>query len=251
METNRKRRVSEWDGLAPLAVGAPIAVGALLVGVRGEIDSANVALIMVLTVVAVAAFTGRGPAAMAALVAAASYEFFFTRPYLSLRIHSGDDVLTTVILLVIALVVGQVGAVARRRAFETADALEESARLRRVAARLARGESAPDLIAAVTDEVSQLLMLRSCTFEEHPTDASLPVLDRDGHVATTAYKLVDGGFALPDGGVRLPVVGADRELGSLVLVGDPEVGVSLEQRLVAVALADQLASVLVLHPGRG
>ena len=247
MDTDQQHRFSDWDGLAPLLVAAPIAVGALLVGVRGEIDAANVALILVLTVVAVAAVTGRGPAAVSAILAAASYEFFFTRPYLSLRISSGDDVLTTAILLLIALVVGQVGAVARRRAFETADARAQTARLRRVAARLAHGDSGRDMIAAVTDEVSQLLTLQHCTFEEDPTDPSLPLIDRDGRVATTAHKLVDGGFALPDGGVRLPVLGANRALGSLVLVGDPEVGVSLEQRLVAVALADELGSALVAH----
>ena len=250
MDAKHKHQFSEWDGLAPLLVAAPVAVGALLVGVRGEIDSANVALLLVLTVVAVAAVTGRGPAAISAILAAASFEFFFTRPYLSLRISSGDDVLTTVILLVIALIVGQVGAIARRRAFETAEARDETARLRRVAARLAHGDSGRDLIAAVTDEVTELLALQTCTFEEHPNDPSLPLIERDGRVTVTAHRLVDGGFALPAGGARLPVVGAGQELGSLVLVTNPNVAVSLQQRLVAIALADQLGSVLVAHGTR-
>ncbi len=74
-----------------------------MVGVRGEIDSTNVALVLVLVVVATAAFGGRGPAALSAVVAAISYEFFFTRPFDSLRINRADDVETTLILLAIAL----------------------------------------------------------------------------------------------------------------------------------------------------
>jgi hypothetical protein len=52
-------------------------------------------------------------------------------------------------------------------------------------------------------------------------------------------------------GVRLPVLGGGRQIGSLVLDPDPSIGVSLEERLVAVALADQLGAALAHNGGRG
>jgi hypothetical protein len=45
-------------------------------------------------------------------------------------------------------------------------------------------------------------------------------------------------------GVRLPVVGGGQEIGSLLLDPDPNLGVTVEARLVAVALADQLGAAL-------
>ena len=78
----------------------------------------------------------------------------------------------------------------------------------------------------------------------------LPVLERSGRIESP-YRRVgpDGELALPPLGARLPVVGGGRQVGSLVLEPDPAVGVSLEARLVAVALADQLGAALA-HPPR-
>jgi hypothetical protein len=44
--------------------------------------------------------------------------------------------------------------------------------------------------------------------------------------------------------VILPVIGNGRTLGHLVMEPEHDVGVSLESRVVAVALADQLGAVL-------
>ncbi len=46
---------------------------------------------------------------------------------------------------------------------------------------------------------------------------------------------------------ELPVVGEGREIARFVLEPDPERGVSLEERVVAVAMADQLGAVLAAH----
>ena len=85
----------------------PILVAAALVPLRNELDNTNLALALVVVVVAAALAGGRGPAVVAAVVAAMSYDFFLTRPYLSLTIDSADDVETTIFLLVIGLLVGE------------------------------------------------------------------------------------------------------------------------------------------------
>jgi len=227
---------------------APIAVAGLLVGVRGDIDSTNIALILVLVVVVVGALGGRGPAAVAAIAAAVSFDFFFTRPYLSLRIADPDDVETAAILLVIALLVGQVAVVGRARHAAATRGREELEVLRRFAERAAAGASVGQLTHLATGLLTDLLSLLGCRFSEDPGPARLPVLERSGRVQAHVRTLVDGEFALPAIGVRLPVMAAGRELGCFVMDPDPSVGVRLEARLVAVALADQLGAAIAAHP---
>ena len=220
----------------------PIGFAAAMVGVRNELDSANVALLLVLVVVCVAALGGRGPAAVSAVVAAASFDFFLTRPYNSLRIGSADDLETTLILLAIGAVVGQVAVLGRRRQADAQRRLEELARLGRVANRVAVGGDVDGLIELVEAEECGLLSLRRCEFLLNAPD--LPLLGRDGTVRTSLRVFQGREFSLPAEGVRIPVVGGGRELGSLVLEPDPLVGVSIEERRVAVAIADQLGAAL-------
>jgi hypothetical protein len=54
----------------------------------------------------------------------------------------------------------------------------------------------------------------------------------------------DGGFALPPEGVELPVLGRGNVLGRFVLVPRPGTTVTLEQRIVAVSIADHVGAAL-------
>jgi hypothetical protein len=223
----------------------PIAVAGTMVAVRGEVDRANVALILVLVVVGVAAIGGRGPAALCALVSAASWEFFFTRPYYSLRINSADDIETTVILLLIGLAVGQVAVSARHSREAATRGSDEITSMRRMAERVAAGASSRELIDLAASEITRLLSLVGCRFETDATGPVLPVLERSGRIEAPVRRVGAGGeLTLPALGVRLPVLGNGRQVGSLVLEPDPNAGVTLEARLVAVAIADQLGAAL-------
>ena len=65
--------------LLPLAMLLPLGVAMALVGVRGEIATEVVALVLALTVVAGGVLAGRIGGVAAALIAAVSFDFFFTR----------------------------------------------------------------------------------------------------------------------------------------------------------------------------
>jgi K+-sensing histidine kinase KdpD len=239
--------VEERPSTVAYAIGglAPIAIAAAMVSLRSEINRTNVALILVLVVVAVAAWGGRGPAALCALISAASWEFFFTRPYNSLRIDSADDVETTIILLAIGLAVGQVAVYARHTREQATRGRDELTSMRRMAERVAGGASDEELVGLAIDEVTELLSLVGCRFEVDASGPVLPVLERSGRIEAPVRRVGAGGeLALPPMGVRLPVVGGGRQVGSLVLDPDPTVGVTLEARLVAVAIADQLGAAL-------
>ena len=51
------------------------------------------------------------------------------------------------------------------------------------------------------------------------------------------------GFELPEQGVDLPVLARGREIGRFVLIPTPGIATTLEERVVAVAIADQVATV--------
>ena len=238
-----------------LAGLAPIAVAAVLVGVRGRIQNANVALILVVVVVATAAIGGRLAGATSAVVSALSFNFFHTQPYLRLTIDSADDVETTLLLLAVGLLVGHITARAMRARASAAGSSLEIRRIHRVAERAARGEEAAEVLEAAQGELVELLTLQGCRFEAQPFLTVLPRLERGGQLDQRVWRYRDGGFELSPEGVELPVYGRGQQLGRFVLEPTPGVGVSLEQRVVAVAIADQVGATLAApstagHPNR-
>lgn len=239
-----------------MAIGAvaPIAAAALLVTVRGHFDNANIALVFVIVVVGVAAAGGSFAGAMAAISSAASFDFFLTRPYLYLRISSTDDVVTTVLLLVVGLIVGNIAAYARRTRLSAEASRREIKRIYRVAELAAKGDQAEDVMLAAEAELSDLMHLRACRFEAPPFRRSLQRMERSGFVDAPdhAHRLARQGFELPAEGAELPVLGRGQVLGRFVLEPTPGSGVSFEQRVVAVTISDQVGAALAApEPRKG
>src|SRR3954453_17622845 len=124
--------MSRAFGLAIAAFG-PLLVSGLLVPFRDDLASANVVLVFVLVVVFGAAVGTRWSGALGAVVAAMSYDFFFTRPYQSLKIDNANDLETTLLLLAIGLVVAELVAFTRRHRANAASRGDEIQMLRRPA----------------------------------------------------------------------------------------------------------------------
>jgi hypothetical protein len=237
-------------GVAVAALG-PIVVASLLVLVRDETASANTALVLVIVVVVAAALGGRWTGVTAAVVSAICFDFFLTRPYGSLTIDEADDYVAAILLLAVGLIVGEVVVWARRGHRQSRRGRDEIARLHRVAEQVAAGRSADDVQASVRDELMQLLSLQSCDFEPPPFGVPLPRLERNGSIDTPHRRFVRGEFTLPEEGVEIPVLGRGRQLGRIVLVPEPDVGVSLEERVVAIAISDQLGAALATEADGG
>jgi Domain of unknown function (DUF4118) len=236
-------------GVAVAALG-PIVVASLLVLVRDETASANTALVLVVVVVAAAALGGRWTAITAAIVSAISFDFFLTRPYGSLTIDEADDYVAAILLLAVGLIVGEVVVWARRGHRQSRRGRDEIARLHRIAEEVAAGRSADDVLVSVRGELTQLLSLRTCDFEPPPFGVPLPRLERNGSIDTPHRRFARGEFTLPEEGVEIPVLGRGR-LGRLVVVPEPDVGVSLEERVVAIAISDQLGAALAASEAPG
>lgn len=232
-------------GLAVAAFG-PIAVAAVVVPFRDDLDSANLALILVLVVVVAAILGGRRAGALAAIVATLSFDFFLVRPYLSMQIESTDDIETALILLGVGLLVGQVASRGRRSRRGREQAVEAIERLHRVADLAARGAPIDEVVATVTTELRALLSLYDCWLEWRPFVYVMPRLERGGAISQAEHHWFEGGVGIAEDGVELPVLDHGNEIARLVLIGNPAVAVTLEQRVVAVALGDQLGLALAL-----
>jgi hypothetical protein len=232
---------------------APIGMAAALVAVRGHVANTNVALLLAVVVVAAGALGGRAAGMVSGLTAAASFDFFHTKPYLSLLIHDADDVEMTIMLFILGLVAGQLAwkaGVAARQRDGGRGGLDQ---IRRLADQVAQGRESAEVIASARAELIDLFQLVDCQFEAAPfhDHLDLPTLERNGVVAHRRYRMQPGGdleVELPAEGIGVPVLSRGQVVGRFVLDFGPAAGATLEQRIVAIALADQVGASLAAYP---
>ena len=79
-------------------------------------DLANVVMVFLLAVVGVALKWGRGPAVLAAFVSVGAFDFFFVPPKLTFAVSDFQYLVTFAVMLVVALVIGQMTAGLRYQA---------------------------------------------------------------------------------------------------------------------------------------
>src|SRR5258708_24906337 len=169
-----------------VAVGAavmlPLAVAAIVLPFRVDWWNTNVALVLVVAVVGVAAIGNRVAGALAAVSAFAWFDFFFTLPYYRFTIRSSADVTTAVLLLLVGLVVSQLAVRARRLQVITITDARYLAQIHETAA-LTQSARTPDAVAApVRNQLIEVLDLQGCRFEYATLLRHPPLLGADGTV---------------------------------------------------------------------
>ena len=175
-----------------------IFVAGLLVAVRDTIGNTNVALILVVFVVAAAVFGGRLAGFTAAAVAAISFNFFHTEPYLTLRIKEGQDVVTVILLLVVGLVVGELALLRQRTRHEVVAQAAGAHVLEDVLALVAADSTdRRDLDRTVRDGIQTALGVQHARFWPGAGRADLPLLTREGKVVPTCRSGRAGDSSCP------------------------------------------------------
>jgi hypothetical protein len=233
--------------LAALAgLAAPLALTAALVPFRASFPNTDAALALLLVVVAVAAAGHRAAGYLAALSAAAWYDFFLTRPYERFSITRAADVETTVLLLIIGVAVTEIAVWGHRQRATAGRRAGYLAGIHDAARTVAAGGSAAALPDRVAAQLAQLLSLRSCEFEYGRAGLDLPGrIERDGRVTVAGASWDVRQFGLPQrSGTELLVESGARLQGRFLMQPDPAVRPTREQLLVAVALADQVGAAL-------
>ena len=108
-------------------------------------------------------------------------------------------------------------------------------RVHRVADLVATGAPLDDVVAAVTRELRELLRLHDCWLELPPDVYVMPTLQRGGSIDGSERHWFQGGVALSEDGIELPVLEQGDPVARVVLIGDPTHAVTIEERVVAVA----------------
>lgn len=229
-----------------IAVAVPPGVAAALIPLRDRIDPTNVALVLVVVVVAVACFGSRFAAAVGALSCAAWFDFFHTRPYLSFTINKHDDLVTAALLLVTGLVVGDLAVRAQQFRAAASRGSNDIARIHGVAEMVAAGEPADFVVMAVATELRDLLDLTDCRYDPdaEPDAKPLAEIERSGAVHFGQLRWAVDHIGLPGKHVALPIHSGGRSYGRYVLQPTPGHPLDFDLRVVAVALADQVGAAL-------
>jgi K+-sensing histidine kinase KdpD len=225
-----------------MAALAALGVGAALVVIRGEVDQSVIVLLLAATVSLCGAIGGLRAGVSGAIFAAVAFNFFHTQPYLSLRIHDADDVLTTFALLAVGIIAGFTSSIGKRRRVRADEGHDEVAAIERVARLVAKGADPADVESAVRAELLTLLRLSGCSFERERGDRA--ELGRGGAIVDPIVTYHDGGFELPERGIDIPVLSAGQVVGYLACTPTPGMTVSLDRRRSAVTMADLLGAAL-------
>ncbi len=98
-----------WPGYA-WAVGAAVAVTLLATPLIGRLDLTNIVMLFLAAVVWVALRFGRGPAALAACLNVAAFDFFFVQPRFAFAVSDAQYLLTFAVMLTVGLLIGQLTA---------------------------------------------------------------------------------------------------------------------------------------------
>lgn len=248
------RRTTSGHSDGPISIaGGPIAAllaAGLLGGVRDDVGSTNVALLLA-GIVVLAALAGRTAGIVTALTAAMAFNYFHTVPYRSLRISGGRDIATVILLAALGLIVSEIGAWRRRNTATTHRLLETAHALEHAAALTAGGAGSEEVFAVVRNALTASLGLRECRFEPATAGSAstmvtdpITVLPRTGALVGQTMRMGRYGFELPSSGAALEVVHNGTILGRIIIVPDAHQGSALEDRRAAIALADLYAVAL-------
>lgn len=227
---------------------APLVVCGVLAAFRDGITAATAALVLVLVVVAAASTGVRLAGIVAALSSGVWFDFFLTKPYERLTINDPNDVEATVLLILIGAAVSEVALWGRRqqaRASRRAGYLDGVLGTAEIVT--LSHETPEALIAHISEQIRLIVGVARCSFVPGPvTDARIAILDHQGLVTRREHPINVDRDGLPtDDSTALVVSRGEKVLGHFLLTAAADIArPSLEQRKVAVLLADQAGSAL-------
>jgi uncharacterized protein DUF4118 len=228
------------------ALIVPFAVCGIAASFRDDVANTTIALGLVLIVVAVAATGHRIAGVVAALSSAIWFDFFLTEPHYRFAITHRDDIETTVLLTAVSLAVTEIAVWGRRQQAQSSRREGYLAGVVSAAGVVASGSSTSStLIELVETQIKSILDIDECRFDAG-AGAAHPRLNRDGSVTQRGHEVQVERDGLPtDDLIELRVEYDGTVRGRFLLTAATQVSrPSLEQRLVSVALADQVGAAL-------
>jgi hypothetical protein len=222
----------------------PLAVAAALVPFRSNFALPAAALVLVLVVVAVGAFGNRFAGLLAALSAAAWFDFFLTKPYETFNITYRPDLQTEISLLIVGLAVTEIAARGRGHREAASEEAHNVALIHDFTEIVASGEPGQFVVARAAAELTSLLGLKDCRFDTEMSDRHPTRIEHSGVVALGGLHWGAHLSGLPGREVELIVQYRGETFGRFVMTPTPGAPVSSDRLLVAAFIADQVGAAL-------
>jgi hypothetical protein len=232
-----------------VAVVAPFALAVGLVPLRHSFADTAAALTFVAVIAAVAILGNRISGLVAITSSAVWFDFYLTRPYDRLTIIHRLDLETTICIVVVGLVVNELAA-ANRRSYLRASLESDYVKTVHKLAVIVSEEFEVDRVIEFTlQSLVQMLMLRECTFERLASGLPFARIVGDGTVVHVGLQWPTKELGIPGPQAEIVAQWRGVSFGRFVLTPTPGQSVSLERRVVAVALAS-LAAGAIASDGR-
>jgi K+-sensing histidine kinase KdpD len=235
-----------------LVIGAaamlPLGVCAVLAAFRSSVTSTTSVLILVLVVVAASSTGDRLAGLVAALSSGLWFDFFLTKPYETPAIDNRGDIETTVLLVIISAAVGELALWGRRqesRASRRSGYLDGVLGTAEIIA--LRNDTPRSLIDHVAKQITQVLEIDGCRYKPGPMlDPRMPELGHQGVVTRQGHSLDVDSDGLPTNDeIAIAVRQGDKTVGHFLITAAARIArPSLEQRRVAILLADQVGRLI-------
>jgi two-component system sensor histidine kinase KdpD len=152
-------RAGTAGGLLLLAALVPIL--SLWHGANGPLGQ-SIPLFFLIPVLLASAIGGRGAGVIVSCVALVVWDWFFITPLYTITIASARDVLALAVFLVVALLVGQLSVVARRRTAEALRRARSSEALYELSMALIAGRNRDDVLPMLTERLRATFDLAAC-----------------------------------------------------------------------------------------
>lgn len=256
---SRSPQLSAARLLAPYAsalvlVCLSTAIGAVM---NPRWGNGPVDLLYLPAILACAVRFGLWPALSASLASALAYNFFFTTPVHTLRVDRPADIVTIVILFLVAVVASKLAAEVREKAELAKAHAERNATIAGFAGRLLASAEKSEIAATTCRELARVFDCSVVMVEGLPSPAVIASEPANPPLAmgdiATAAAVLDSGTAA-DRGTRQPyptdwqfhpVIANGKVLAAVGLVRDNEsVAVREEQQPLLGSLLDQIALAL-------
>jgi two-component system sensor histidine kinase KdpD len=129
--------------------------------VHTHVAPANLIMIYLLGVTAVAVRIGRGPAILASILSVLAFDFFFVPPTLAFRVSDTQYVLTFLVMLLVATVISTMASRMRQQAEAARQREHRMAALYRLSRELASTRGVPELLRGAVVRVEEVFRCRA------------------------------------------------------------------------------------------
>jgi two-component system sensor histidine kinase KdpD len=165
----RRGRSGLAEYLRTMVLMAAVTAGCF--ALRSHLAAVDVAMLLLLGVVAVAARYRRGPALLASVLSIAAFDFLFVPPYYTFDVHDTAYLLTFVVMLVVALTMSRLTGMIREHALEAEMRGRRATAVAALNADLAGAATHAEVFATLVGHVNRVVPGQACTLSAEELDS--------------------------------------------------------------------------------